>query len=183
MNIAVIGRGNVGGGLARLWEQAGHEVTTFGRDGGDAGDADVVVVAVPSGSIAEALGNVTGIVGKVAIDATNQFGGRNDEFESLAHEVKSIVGGPTAKSFCANFASIYDEIPAQRARPSNLYAAEEDAVAVTEQLIRDAGYDPVFIGGLELARALEDHIGLIFAINKNATNGAFFYRIARPGEL
>jgi len=183
MKIAVIGRGNVGGGLARLWEQAGHEVATFGRDGGDAADADVVLVAVPSGTVAEALGRVTGIVGKITIDATNHFGGRDEEFESLAHEVKSIVGGPTAKSFCANFASIYDEIPNQRARPSNLYAAEEGAVAVTEQLIRDAGYDPVFVGGLEMARALEDHIGLIFAINKNATNGPFFYRIAKPGEL
>jgi len=179
----VIGRGNVGGGLARLWERTGHDVTTFGRDGGDASDADVVVVAVPSGSIAEALGKVTGIAGKVTIDATNGFRGRNEEFESLAHEVKSIVGGPTAKSFCANFASLYDEIPSQRARPSNLYAAEEGAVAATEQLIRDAGYDPAFIGGLEMARALEDHIGLIFAINKNATNGPFFYRIAGPGEL
>ena len=183
MKIAVIGRGNVGGGLARLWERAGHVVTTFGRGGGDASDADVVVVAVPSGQITEALGKVTGIVGKVAIDATNDFGGRDEEFASLAHEVKSIVGGPTAKSFSANFASIYDEIPAQRARPSNLYAAEDGAVEVTEQLIRDAGFDPVSVGGLEMARALEDHIGLIFAINKNATNGPFFYRIAGPGEL
>lgn len=35
MKIAVIGRGNVGGGLAGLWERAGHEVSTFGRDGGE----------------------------------------------------------------------------------------------------------------------------------------------------
>ena len=27
MNIVVIGRGNVGGGLAKLWSQAGHDVT------------------------------------------------------------------------------------------------------------------------------------------------------------
>jgi len=27
MKIAVVGRGNVGGGLADLWERAGHEVT------------------------------------------------------------------------------------------------------------------------------------------------------------
>ena len=36
MRIAILGRGNVGGGLARSWEKAGHEVTAFGRDGGDA---------------------------------------------------------------------------------------------------------------------------------------------------
>jgi len=182
MKIAVVGRGNVGGGLARLWEQAGHEVSSFGRDGGDASDVDVLVVAVPSGEIADALGKVTGIEGKVTIDATNAFHGRNDAFDSLAHEVKSIVGGPTAKSFNINFASLYDEVPKQRARPSNLYAAEDGARAATEQLIRDAGYDPVSVGGLENARALEDHIGLVFAINQ-AGLGSFFYRIAKPGEL
>jgi 8-hydroxy-5-deazaflavin:NADPH oxidoreductase len=49
VNITVIGRGNVGGGLARRWEEAGHTVTTIGRDGGDASDSDAVLVAVPSG--------------------------------------------------------------------------------------------------------------------------------------
>jgi predicted dinucleotide-binding enzyme len=33
MNITVIGRGNVGGGLARFWRAAGHEVQELGRDG------------------------------------------------------------------------------------------------------------------------------------------------------
>jgi 8-hydroxy-5-deazaflavin:NADPH oxidoreductase len=182
MNITIIGRGNVGGGLAGFWEEAGHAVKTLGRQGGDGSDADVVVVAVPSGAIAEALASVDGIDGKVTIDATNAFGGRNEAFESLAHEVKSIVGGPTAKSFSANFAVIYDEIGKQRARPSNLYAAEDGAREATEQLIRDAGFDPVLLGGLEHARALEDHLGLLFAINQ-AGLGPFFYRIARPGEL
>src|SRR5215211_7395082 len=35
MKIAVIGRGNVGGGLADFWERAGHEVNRIGREGGD----------------------------------------------------------------------------------------------------------------------------------------------------
>jgi 8-hydroxy-5-deazaflavin:NADPH oxidoreductase len=182
MNIAVIGKGNVGGGLARLWAQAGHDVSAFGKEGGDASGADVLVVAVPSGAIADALGKVDGIEGKTAIDATNAFGGRNEEFPSLAAQVKSIVGGPTAKSFNINFAVLYDEIGEQRARPSNLFAAEDGAREVTEQLIRDAGYDPVYVGGLDKARVLEDHLQLLFAINQ-AGLGPFFYRIAKPDEL
>jgi predicted dinucleotide-binding enzyme len=78
MKITTIGRGNIGGGLARLWEQAGHTVATLGREGDDASDADVVLVAVPGGG-------------------------------------------------------------EQRVRPSCLYAAEDEARAVTEQLVRDAG--------------------------------------------
>jgi 8-hydroxy-5-deazaflavin:NADPH oxidoreductase len=182
MNITVVGRGNVGGGLARLWQQAGHDVAGLGRDGGDASGADVIVVAVPSGQIADALGKVNGLQGQVTIDATNAFGGRNEQFESLAHEVKSIVGGPTAKSFNINFAVLYDEIGKQRARPSNLFAAEEGAREVTEQLIRDAGFDPVYVGGLEQARALEDHMSLVGAIAQGGI-GRFFYRIAPPGDL
>jgi predicted dinucleotide-binding enzyme len=182
VKITTIGKGNVGGGLADRWEKAGHTVTRIGSEGGDASDAEVVLVAVPGGAIAEALGKVTGLEGKVVIDATNAFGGRNEEFESLAHEVKSIVGGPVAKSFNTNFAAIYDQIDTQRVAPCNLYAAEDEAREVAEQLIRDAGFHPVYAGGLENARLLEDHLTLTGAIN-SAGLGRFFYRYAQPGDL
>lgn len=182
MNITVIGRGNVGGGLARRWEKAGHNVTELGREGGDASDADAVLIAVPSNAIGDAFGKVTGLTGQVVIDATNAFHGRNEEFESLAHEVKSHVTGSVAKAFNCNFAAIYDEIDNQRVPPSNFYAAEEGAVEVTEQLIRAAGYDPVSAGGFGSARMLEDHLGLMMAISEGGL-GQFFYRYAKPGQL
>ena len=182
MNITVIGRGNVGRGLGERWARAGHTVTELGHDGGDASDADVVVVAVPSNAIAEALGGVTGYSGKVAIDATNAIGGRNEAYDSLAHQVKAVTSGPVAKSFNANFAVLYDEIDKQHERPCNLYAADDGARAVTEQLNRDAGYHPVFVGGLEHARALEELAGTLFAIGQ-AGLGPFFQRYARPGDL
>jgi predicted dinucleotide-binding enzyme len=182
MKITVIGRGNVGGGLARRWRDAGHEVSEIGRDGGDASAAEVLLVAVPGPEIANALGTVTGGGGKVTIDATNAFRGRNEEFESNAHEIKSIVGGPTAKSFNLNFALVYDEIGAQRLPPSNIYCADDEAREVTETLIRDAGYEPVSAGGLENARLLEDSLGLLIAVNQ-AGLGPFFYRLAPPGDL
>src|SRR4051794_10827706 len=119
MNITIIGRGNVGGGLARRWQQAGHAVQELGRDGGDASAADVLLIAVPSGSIGDALSKVQGLAGKVTIDATNAFGGRNESFPSLAHEVKAAIGGPVAKAFNLNFAALYDQIDEQRTRPSN----------------------------------------------------------------
>ncbi len=182
MNITVLGRGNVGGGLAGKWQAAGHEVTTLGRDGGDVSPADVLLVAVPSHALSEALATVDGARGKVVIDATNALDQRGPGAESLAHEVKSIVGGPVAKAFNLNFAALYDEIAKQRVAPSNLYAAEEGAREVTEQLILDAGYAPVYVGGLDKARLLEEHIHLMFAISQ-AGLGPFFYRIAAPGQL
>jgi len=182
MKIATIGRGNVGGGLAKRWRNAGHEVTEIGSDGGDVSEAEVILVAVRSDVIGDALGKVTGLGDQVVIDATNAFTGRTEGFESLAHEIKSYVGGPVAKSFNCNYAALYDELDSQRVPPCNLYAAEDGAVEVTEQLIRDAGYHPVSAGGLENARLLEDHLLLMNAIN-NGGLGRFFYRYAEPGDF
>ena len=183
MNITVIGRGHVGGGLAKRWEKAGHRVTKIGREGGDASDADAILVAVPSNQISDALSHVNGLQGKVAIDATNAYGGRNEEFPSLAHEVKSITGGPVAKAFNANAAAAYDQIDSQRARPGNLVSGDEEAREVAEQLSRDAGYEPVLIGGLDKARTQEDFLFGIYGAASQALDGPIFYRFARSGDI
>jgi hypothetical protein len=107
-------------------------------------------------------------------------GCRPTAFTSQAHQIKSIVAGPTAKSFNTNWAVLYDQIGQQRVRPSNLFAADRDARQVTEQLIVDAGFHPVFVGDLERARLLEDHLPLIQAV-ASAGLGPFFYRMA-PAE-
>jgi predicted dinucleotide-binding enzyme len=181
MKIAVVGRGNVGGGLADRWERAGHEVTRIGRDGGDVSDAEAVLVAVPGGAVGEALEKVQGIQGKTVIDATNLAGAEPPSgFASNAGFIKSQTNGPTAKSFNVNFARLYDQIDSAKSRPGNLFVADDEARAATEQLIRDAGYEPVFGGELANAHAQEELIKLVFAI---AQSGPVFYRFAPPDEL
>ena len=182
MKIATVGKGNVGGGLADLWERAGHEVTRIGQDGGDVSDAEAVLIAVPGGAIADALEKVRGIEGKTVVDATNLVGAAPpDGFASNAEFVKSKTNGPTAKSFNLNFAVLYDQLGQQTKRPSNIWTGDEEAREVVEQLIRDAGYDPIYAGGLEKAATQEQGIGLVFAISQ--ASGPFFYRMAAPGEL
>jgi 8-hydroxy-5-deazaflavin:NADPH oxidoreductase len=182
MKITVIGRGNVGGGLAKLWREAGHEVVELGRDGGDASGSGAALLAVPQTAIADALAGVTGLDGVPVIDAVNAVRGpRPDGFESLAEYVRSLTGGPVAKAFNANFANLYDRVGEAQSRPSMVYAADDEARDVTEQLIRDAGYEPVSAGGLERARAVEDFLGVIFAVSKEM--GPFFYRLAPPDRL
>jgi hypothetical protein len=92
--------------------------------------------------------------------------------------VKAHTNGPVAKAFNANFATLYDRIGEQLVRPSCLYAADEEAREITEQLIRDAGYEPVSVVGIENARALEDFVPDVFA-----KVGQAFYRFAPPGKL
>jgi predicted dinucleotide-binding enzyme len=180
MKIAVLGRGNVGGGLADLWEGAGHELQRIGQEGGDVSDAEAVVVAVPGGAIADALDNVRGIEGKTVIDATNRVGVEPPEgFSSNAEYTKSRTNGPTAKSFNINFASLYDRIGEANSSPSNLWCGDEEARQVVERLNRDAGYEPVYAGPLENASAQEGFIKLVFGIVQGDM-GPFLYRMAPP---
>ena len=133
MKIAVIGRGNVGGGLARLWREAGHDVTEIGHEGGDASGSDAVLLSVPAAQIESALAGVQGSGKAPIMDATNVAGGgRREGFESLAAFVKAQTGGPVAKAFNANFAALYDRLGEARTPPSMVYAADEEARAVTE---------------------------------------------------
>jgi 8-hydroxy-5-deazaflavin:NADPH oxidoreductase len=183
MKLAVVGRGRIGGGLADLWEKAGHEVTRIGRDGGDVSEAEAVLVAVPGGAIAEALDNVQGIEGKTVIDATNLLGVVPPEgFSSNAQFVKSRTNGPTAKSFNTNFAALYNQIGEADSIPSNMWCGDEEAREVVEQLNRDAGYEPVYTGPLENAAAQEKFIDLSMGISRGGM-GPFLYRIAPPDQL
>jgi 8-hydroxy-5-deazaflavin:NADPH oxidoreductase len=173
MNIAVIGRGNVGGGLAERWRTAGHDVQELGKDGGDVSSADVLVVAVPADAIADAFAKVTGAGGKVAIDTTNAIGGRPDGFESMTHQVKSLTNGPTSKSFNTIFARAYDKIDGQ----SCLWCGDDGARDATERLIADAGLEPVHVGDIGRAAGLENVLlDVIFPISQDR-GGPFFYRI------
>ena len=95
--------------------------------------------------------------------------------------MKSFTHAPVAKSFNMNFGSLFDVVSQQRVRPSNCYVADEGARVVTEQLIRDAGYDPVHIGDLSRARDLENAAArLLMGVQPV---GGVFYRFAIPGEL
>jgi 8-hydroxy-5-deazaflavin:NADPH oxidoreductase len=182
VRIAVIGRGKVGGGLGDLWERTGHEVTRIGRDGGDVSNAEVALIAVPGGAIAEAFETVRGLEGKTVIDATNLYGDvPPDGFQSNAEFVKAKANGPTAKSFNLNFAVLYPRLGEARARPSEPWCGDAEAREVVEQLIRDAGYDPVYMGPIENASALEAMNEGIDAIGREL--GPYLFRIAPPELL
>jgi 8-hydroxy-5-deazaflavin:NADPH oxidoreductase len=184
MNITVIGRGNIGGGLADLWERAGHKAQRLGRSGGDAGDADAVLVAVPGDAVQAALSSVTGLTGKTVLDATNLYGDVRPPagFASNAEYIKSVTGGPVAKVFNTNIALLYPRIAKARVLPSNLWSGDEEARRVVEQLSLDAGYEAVRLGDLSMAATQEGLAHAVIAIAQ-AGLGEFVYRMATPEEL
>lgn len=103
MRIGIIGAGNIGGSLARLLAGAGHEVIVANTRGPDslagllteigpaasaatpAGAAEageVVIVAIPFLRYPDLP--AAGLAGKVVVDATNYFAGRDGAFPELA---------------------------------------------------------------------------------------------------
>ena len=180
MNITTIGRGTIGGNLARLWRSAGHDVTELGRDGGDVAGADVVLLAVPYGAVADALANVTGLGGQTVIDATNRLGGEAppDGHASMAEYVKAVTGGPVVKAFNLNFGRLFEQVASQAQRPQNLWVGDEEARPAVEQLTRDMGMVPIHGGPLERAATQEEFAFMYLSIVKDLDQGLLFYRFA-----
>jgi 8-hydroxy-5-deazaflavin:NADPH oxidoreductase len=184
MKITTIGRGNIGGTLGRLWAAAGHEVTELGRDGGDASDADAVLLAVLGNVVPEALEGVSGLEGKVVLDATNRFdeGSLQPGYASIAEYVKAKTGGPVAKVFNLNFGSILDRAAAGPKRPGNLWVGDEEARAAVERLSADIGMEAVHGGPLERAATSEEFTAILITI-LNEVGAPVFYRFAAPEDL
>jgi 8-hydroxy-5-deazaflavin:NADPH oxidoreductase len=76
---------------------------------------------------------------------------------------------------------LYGRLSEARVKASNLWCGDEEAREVVEQLNRDVGYDPVYIGPLEYAVRQESIIDVIFAIGEGM--GQYVYRFAPIEEL
>ena len=134
MRIAVVGKGNVGGGLAGLWERAGPGDAHWPRRGRCIRRRGGAARCMPGAAVMNALEKLDGIGGKMVIDATNLDGIHPPEgFASNAEFVKSKTNGPTAKSFNINFATLYGRLAEARARPSNLWSGDDEAREVVER--------------------------------------------------
>ena len=181
MKIGIIGRGNVGGGLARFWEQAGHDVRTAGR--GDVAEAaahgEVVVLAVPAGAVDDVLASAGSLDGKVLIDATNDIGGQGRS--QAGHVAELAPGARVVKAFNALFALTYDKL-AQLDPPAQVVYCGDDADAkeVAAQLARDAHLEPVDVGGLDQAPNVEGFARMIINLAYNEGFGPHVYRFEQP---
>lgn len=96
--------------------------------------------------------------------------------------VASVTGGPTAKAFNIDFASLFGQVAEARVRPGNLWSGDDEARSVVDRLGLDAGFDAIHLGDLGMAAAEEGLAGTMFAIVQSGL-GQFVYRMASPREL
>jgi predicted dinucleotide-binding enzyme len=174
MRIAVIGKGNIGGSLGGKWHAAGHDVIYGARDGSGEGpggapvtgigdalkDADVVVLAVPGKVAADVVSeHGAALAGKTVIDAVNRIGA--PEFDSRAIIAQAA---PQAR-YVRAFNSLGWENFANPMPGTDLFfAADPDARATAEELIRAVGLEPAYVGDAGATATVDALLPLWFAL-------------------
>jgi hypothetical protein len=167
MEIAIVGPGRIGGNIARQLARAGHAVTVcFSRDPAALAEraaewgvraaeavagAEVVVVSVPWGALETALAESGPLAGRIVVDTTNQFGPGPkpaDGQTAAAFNAARMPGARYTKSF-NTLTAAFQEATAHRTPRVVQWLCGDDAAAkdVVAGLIRDAGYEPVDLGG------------------------------------
>jgi predicted dinucleotide-binding enzyme len=181
--IGMIGSGHVGSALGRVWAQAGHPVmfssenidndkklaaevgptASAGTPQQAAAFGEVLVFAVPYKALPE-LGKSLGssLKGKVVIDASNPFPARDGEIGNQAREkgpglmsAQLLPGARIVRAFNAVGAARMGEAhtdPGHIGMP--IAGDDKGAIEIASSLIREIGYEPVLIGGLDKGKYL-----------------------------
>lgn len=175
MKIGIIGSGNIGAALGRLWARAGHEVLFSSRHpeqltglvskagpnarAGSAVEAadfgDVIMEAVPFGKIPELPADR--LRGKVVLSASNYYPERdgNIDLGGLTQSewvARHVPGATLVKAFNMMQARVMQALADGDGRPGlAIYFAGDDPEArrVAAGLISDARFTPVEVGSLQ----------------------------------
>jgi 8-hydroxy-5-deazaflavin:NADPH oxidoreductase len=185
LKIGIIGTGQIGGTLARLWVAAGHEVLISSRHPDElralaaslgprarvgtpreaAVFGEVVLVSVPYGALPQVGRDLKAeLAGKVVLDTCNPYPSRDGEMAVEARKVSTGVADPQflpgvrlVRAFNAINSGDLARQAHRAGEPIAIPLAGDDAqaLAVAERLVRDAGFAPVVVGPLSRAREFD----------------------------
>jgi 8-hydroxy-5-deazaflavin:NADPH oxidoreductase len=183
LKIGIVGSGNVGSAIGASWVRAGHEVMFSSLDiehdkalaaklgdGARAGTpreatafGEVLMISVPYHAL-PAVGKDLGdlLKGKIVIDTNNPILARDGDLAKWAREKGAgqaskelLPGARIVRAFnaiaAARMGAAYQE-PGRIGMP--IASDDAEAIEVASRLIRDVGYEPVLIGGLEKGKYL-----------------------------
>jgi predicted dinucleotide-binding enzyme len=183
MKIGVIGSGNVGSALGRVWANAGHQVMFSSRNlnhdkqlaasiganarAGTPAEAaafgDVLLFAVPYGALPDLGKALAGsLKGKIVLDACNPFPQRDGEIATRAREqgagavsAQLLPGARIVRAFnaigAARMGQVHEE-PGRIGMP--ISGDDKAAIEVASRLIREIGFEPVLVGGVDKGKYL-----------------------------
>jgi len=185
LKIGIIGTGHIGGTLATLWVGAGHEVLMSSRHPqelqglahslgpkahvGTPAEAarfgEVVLMSVPYGALPQVGRELKNdLAGKIVLDTGNPYPERDGQMAVEARRkgtgvasVEYLPGVRLVRAFNAiNSGDLRSEAH-RKGAPIAIPLAGDDpqALQVAEQLVKDAGFAPVVVGGLAKAREFD----------------------------
>ena len=185
LRIGTIGAGRIGGAVGLKWAEAGHELLFSSRNPDELEDlvaragpraragypadaarfGEVVFVAVPYGAMPQVGRDYAPLMqGKVVIDCSNPYPGRDGPMaeEALRRgtgvaSAQFLPGVRLVRAFNAiGFRSVESEAHRAGAKVAIPVAGDDaEAVEIASNLVVDAGFDPVVVGGLETARLFD----------------------------
>lgn len=184
MEIAIIGAGDVGGTLGRLWANKGHQImfgvrnfqghnvlnlirsigsgVKVGTIGEAASFADVIVLAIPWKAVEETIKSAGDLSGKILIDPTNPIkadltGLIIESSTSAAEEIaKWAKDSKVVKAFNSIGAKTLDNLQFGLVRADAFICGDDfKSKTVVKKLATEIGFDTVDAGPLINARVLE----------------------------
>jgi predicted dinucleotide-binding enzyme len=185
MRIAIMGAGNVGGGLGAALVKAGHDVVFGVRDpdsdktrqalaaspGATAttpaeavAGSDLIAFTLRWDAVPDTVGQLPSLDGRIVIDAMNRFTG--DPGRSTSQDLADLLpGARIAKAF--NTIGFENLTTAhERRAPAAMFVAADDAGAkeAAMDLARQLGFEPEDAGPLANAKPLEEMVKVWLAI-------------------
>lgn len=183
--IGIIGSGAQGGNIGLLWARAGHEVLFSSRHPEElkelvakagpkaraglpqdaASFGDVVLIAVPYGALPQVGRDyAAALKGKVVIEVGNP---REDRDGPMAADAMTRGTGVTSAEYLPGTRLVralnaLSAVQVQRDAHRQgeqlgvpIAGDDQAAVSIAAQLVTDAGFDPVVVGGLARAREFD----------------------------
>lgn len=188
MNIAILGTGRMGTGLASGWVKAGHQVTFGSRDpslnrdaaerigagiadyAGAVNNAEAVVIGVPYGAVLDVIAPLRDLLKeRIVIDITNPMD--NLPAEGSGAQSTAAAIGPGARvipAFKATFSGTLGEpIDPATGMARDVFFCGDDGEAkeVVASLIEDLGFRAVDCGPLSRANLLDLMVPMIIEVD------------------
>lgn len=190
MKIGIIGSGNVGGTLGKLFAAKGHEILFGMRDPNkvrpEAAEAiaqssaqkgtlqqavdfgEVVILAIPGNTAPDTVASLQNWSGKIVIDTNNRFGPSTSGLSLAEDTAQRIPGAHVVKAFNTIGTSRYDS-PEINGQTVSMFICGDDSQAksVVGGLVNELGFDLVDIGELSQAILLENMARLWVSLSRS----------------
>lgn len=208
MNIGIIGAGNMGSSLGKIWAENGHKLMfSYSRDmtklekiarsiGSNASVgtpaeavefADVIVLSVPYGAVADALKAAGSLEGKILFSIVNALlpdmsGMAVGTTTSAAEEIAKLALGARVVEALPVFAEVLNS-PSHRfgeQLATVFYTGDDEAAKqVVADLLREIDVEPINAGGLKNSRYVEPAMMLLIQLAYTQQLGQVGFKLLR----